>query len=212
MENIYFSQKIEHQLPEWLLYQLWYILSDYDCFRGKRQKCLRIVQRKPPSELVTSFLAEQPVSARIVIQRQCERVVMMLAEEEEDDTEPIDSSTAVTEIGGTKYASLPEAFAAASNYDDTITLLNNTELAEPLSVSLNDHYISHFTLDLNGKTISCNNGNSDTLFVCATLIICDSSSEKLEESRKTPCRPVRAGRKTDSRHSFAAMPGTVEGI
>ncbi len=37
---------------------------------------------------------------------------------------------------------------------DTITLLNNTELAEPLSVPLNDHYISHFTLDLNGKTIS----------------------------------------------------------
>lgn len=63
MENIYFSQKIEHQLPEWLLYQLWYILTDYDCFRSKRQKCLRIVQRKPPLELVMSFLAEQPVSA-----------------------------------------------------------------------------------------------------------------------------------------------------
>ena len=62
MENIYFSRKIEHQLPEWLLYQLWYILSDYDCFRGEQQKCLRIVQRKPPSELVMSFLAEQPVS------------------------------------------------------------------------------------------------------------------------------------------------------
>lgn len=137
-----------------------------------------------------SFLVEQPVSARIVIRRQGERVVMMLAE---DDTEPIDSSTTVTEIGGTKYASLPEAFAAASNYDDTITLLNNTELAEPLSVSLNDHYISHFTLDLNGKTISCNNGNSDTLFVCATLIICDSSSEKLEESQKTLILPTGAG-------------------
>lgn len=118
---------------------------------------------------------------------------MMLAEEEEDDTEPIDSSTAVTEIGGTKYASLPEAFAAASNYDDTITLLNNTELAEPLSVPLNDHYISHFTLDLNGKTISCNNGNSDTLFVCATLIICDSSSEKLEESQKRPADRCEQG-------------------
>lgn len=194
MENIYFSQKIEHQLPEWLLYQLLYILSDYDCFRGERQKCLRIVQRKPPSELVMSFLAEHPVSVRIVIRRQGERVVMMLAEEEEDDTEPIDSSTAVTEIGGTKYASLPEAFAAASNYDDTITLLNNTELAEPLSVPLNDHYISHFTLDLNGKTIICNNGNSDTLFVCATLIICDSSSEKLEGSQKTLILPTGAGR------------------
>lgn len=141
-----------------------------------------------------SFLAEQPVSARIVIRRQGERAVTMLAEEEEDDTEPIDSRTAVTEIGGAKYASLPEAFAAASNYDDTITLLNNTELAEPLSVSLNDHYISHFTLDLNGKTINCNNGNSDMLFVCATLIICDSSSEKLEGSQKTLILPTGAGR------------------
>lgn len=192
MKNVYVSQKIERQLPERVPYQLWYILNDYDCFRGERQECLRIVQRKPPSELVMSFLVEQPVSARIVIRRQGERVVMMLAEE--DDTEPIDSSTAVTEIGGTKYTSLPEAFAAASNYDDTITLLNNTELAEPLSVSLNDHYISHFTLDLNGKTISCNNGNSDTLFVCATLIICDSSSEKLEGSQKTLILPTGAGR------------------
>lgn len=185
---------MERQLPERVPYQLWYILNEYDCFRGERQKCLRIVQNAPPEELVMSFLAEQPVSARIVIRRQCERVVMMLAEEDEDDTEPIDSSTAVAEIGGTKYASLPEAFAAASNYDDTITLLNNTELAEPLSVSLNDHYISHFTLDLNGKTISCNNGNSDTLFVCATLIICDSSSEKLEGSQKTLILPTGAGR------------------
>ena len=113
-------EKIERQLPERVPYQLWYILNDYDYFRGERQECLRIVQRKPPSELVMSFLAEQPVSARIVIRRQGERVVMMLAEEEEDDTEPIDSSTAVAEIGGAKYASLPEAFAAASNYDDTI--------------------------------------------------------------------------------------------
>ena len=63
MENIYFSQKIEHQLPEWVSYQLWYILSDYGCFRGERQKCLRIVQNEPPEELVMSFLAEQPVSA-----------------------------------------------------------------------------------------------------------------------------------------------------
>ena len=84
MKNIYFSQKIEHQLPEWVLYQLWCILNDYDYFRGERQKCLRIVQRKPPSELVMSILAEQPVSARIVIRRQGERVVMMLAEEEEE--------------------------------------------------------------------------------------------------------------------------------
>ena len=59
MKYVYVSQKIEQQLPEWVSYQLWYILSDYGCFRDERQKCLRIV-----------------------IRRQGERVVMMLAEEE----------------------------------------------------------------------------------------------------------------------------------
>ena len=59
-------------------------MNDYDCFRGERQKCLRIVQNEPPEELVMSFLAEQPVSARIVIRRQGERVVIILAEEKEE--------------------------------------------------------------------------------------------------------------------------------
>lgn len=63
MKNVYISQKIERQLPEWVSYQLWYILSDYGCFRGERKKCLRIVQNEPPEELFMSFLAEQPVSA-----------------------------------------------------------------------------------------------------------------------------------------------------
>ena len=63
MKNVYVSQKIERQLPEWVSYQLWNILSDYGCFRGERQQCLRIVQNEPPAELVMSFLAEQPVSA-----------------------------------------------------------------------------------------------------------------------------------------------------
>ena len=83
MKNVYVSQKIEQQLPEQVPYQLWYTLNNYTCSRDERQKCLRIVQRKPPAELVMSFLAEQPVSA-IVIRRQGERVVIMLAEEEEE--------------------------------------------------------------------------------------------------------------------------------
>lgn len=74
-------EKIERQLPERVPYQLWYILNNYTCFHGEQQQCLRIIQRKLPSELVMSFLAEQPVSARIVIRRQGERVVIMLAEE-----------------------------------------------------------------------------------------------------------------------------------
>lgn len=63
MKNVYVSQKIEQQLPEQVPYQLWYTLNNYTCSRDERQKCLRIVQRKPPAELVMSFLAEQPVSA-----------------------------------------------------------------------------------------------------------------------------------------------------
>ena len=63
MKYVYVSQKIEQQLPEWVSYQLWYILSDYGCFRDERQKCLRIVQNEPPEELVRSFLTEQPGSA-----------------------------------------------------------------------------------------------------------------------------------------------------
>ena len=63
MKNVYVSQKIDQLLPEWVPYQLWYTLNDYDCFRGDRQQCLRIVQNEPPEELFMSFLTEQPVSA-----------------------------------------------------------------------------------------------------------------------------------------------------
>ena len=92
MKNVYVSQKIEQKLPEWVPYQLWYTLNDCGCFHGCRQECLfyledgqqclSIVQAEPPARFVISFSAEQPVSACIVIRRQDERVVMMLAEEE----------------------------------------------------------------------------------------------------------------------------------
>ena len=76
------------------------------------------------------------------------------------------------------YVTLEEAFASATGYYDTIKLLDNVALNKPLAVSLNDYYVSHFILDLNGKGIRCNDGDSDTLFVSATLTICDSSSEQ----------------------------------
>ena len=49
---------------------------------------------------------------------------------------------------------------------------------------------------------------SDKLFCGISAL----GRENTVHRRKTPCRPVRAGRETDSRHSFAAMPGTVEGL
>ena len=60
---MFMFRKIERQLPERVPYQLWYTLNNYTCFRGERQKCLRIVQNEPSEELVMSFLTEQPVSA-----------------------------------------------------------------------------------------------------------------------------------------------------
>lgn len=60
---MFMFRKIEWQLPEQVPYQLWYTLNNYTCFRGERQKCLRIVQNEPPEKLVMSFLTEQPVSA-----------------------------------------------------------------------------------------------------------------------------------------------------
>ena len=54
----------------------------------------------------------------------------------------------VAQIGETKYATLTDAIAAAKD-GDTITLLDNVDLTEPLIIK--DKTI---TLDLNGKTIS----------------------------------------------------------
>lgn len=92
MKNVYVSQKIKLLLPEWVPYQLWHTLNGCGCFHGRRldcllypedgQQCLSIVRAEPPARFVLSFSAEQPVSARIVIRRQGERVVMMLAEEQ----------------------------------------------------------------------------------------------------------------------------------
>lgn len=63
---------------------------------------------------------------------------------------------------------------------DTITLLNNVALTKPLSFEQNfTTYTNDFVLDLNGWTISCDNGAMETLYVSeAKLAIRDSSSEK----------------------------------
>ncbi|MBQ8124804.1 MAG: hypothetical protein IJ173_02840 [Kiritimatiellae bacterium] len=56
----------------------------------------------------------------------------------------------VAQIGTTKYGSLAAAFAAAAN-GDTVTMLDNVTLTEPLNVMLGDKAV---TLDLGGKTLA----------------------------------------------------------
>ena len=77
------------------------------------------------------------------------------------------------------YTTLQSAFDNAQDYD-TITLLTDVALTKPLSIELNwTTGADKFTLDLNGRTISCDNGETNTIYVSnARLTICDSSSEK----------------------------------
>ena len=56
----------------------------------------------------------------------------------------------VAQIGETKYATLADAFANAAN-GDTVTMLDDVTLTEPLNVTLGDKAV---TLDLGGKTLA----------------------------------------------------------
>ena len=79
------------------------------------------------------------------------------------------------------YTTLQSAFDNAQDYA-TITLLTDVALAAPLNVKVNyTTFVSTFTLDLNGKKISCSNVDTATVFISATLTICDSSDEKIGE-------------------------------
>ena len=83
----------------------------------------------------------------------------------------------VAKIGDTVYTTLPAAFEAAED-GDTVMLLADVELAETLSIGINDKWASNFVLDLNGKKISCNNSYDATIFTSITLTICDNSEKK----------------------------------
>ena len=76
---------------------------------------------------------------------------------------------------------------------DTITLLNNVALTEPLSIELNwDTGADTFTLDLNGRTISCDNRATETIYVSnARLTICDNSIGKTGEVTQNGVYAVR---------------------
>lgn len=83
----------------------------------------------------------------------------------------------VARVGDVEYATLPAALNAAQDYD-TITLLMDVVLTKTLAVKLNSYWNSNFTLNLNGKTISCNSGETNRIFFSAKLTICDNSSGK----------------------------------
>lgn len=78
------------------------------------------------------------------------------------------------------YTTLQSAFDNAQDYA-VITLLADVQLITPLSIEADDSNPgrNYLTLDLNGKTISCENWQySYTVFTEITFTICDSSSEK----------------------------------
>lgn len=91
------------------------------------------------------------------------------------------------------YNDLKTAVEKADN-DDTIMLLNNVELTEPLSIEADESngWRNNLTLDLNGKTISCSKEDTTTIFTSITLTICDSSNEKTGEITQNAVYAVRA--------------------
>ena len=90
----------------------------------------------------------------------------------------------VARVGGVEYATLPAALNAAEN-GDTITLLTDVVLTKTLAVKLNSYWNSNFTLDLNGKTISCNSGETNTIFFRQSLPFATTAPEKPTRSPKT---------------------------
>ncbi len=90
------------------------------------------------------------------------------------------------------YTTLEDAFDNAQDYA-TITLLTDVVLTELLSIELNwDTGANIFTLDLNGRTISCNSGETETINVSnARLTICDNSSEKTGKVTQNDVYAVR---------------------
>ena len=78
------------------------------------------------------------------------------------------------------YTTLENAFQKADD-NSTITLLADVQLDPPLSIEADDSngYRDYLTLDLNGKTISCENWKYNyTVYSGITLTICDSSEEQ----------------------------------
>ena len=92
----------------------------------------------------------------------------------------------------TYYTTLQSAFDNAQD-GAAITLLTDVALTEPLSIELNwDTGADTFTLDLNGRTISCDNRATETIYVSnARLTICDNSIGKTGEVTQNGVYAVR---------------------
>ncbi len=109
-------------------------------------------------------------------------------------TSAVASVTAKDSTASNYYTTLQGAFDNAQD-DAVITLLTDVELAKTLSIVSDDsnHYANNFTLDLNGKKISCSADDTTTVFTSTTLTICDSSTEKTGEIKQNVVYAVQVG-------------------
>ena len=92
MKNVFISERLAQELPEWVPYLLWYAVADHWETHGEQQvfglirehsmQRIRHTQKFPPHENVVEFPCPDAVDAVIVVRISNTETVMMLAEEE----------------------------------------------------------------------------------------------------------------------------------
>lgn len=94
MKNVFISDRIAKELPEWIPYLLWYAIGDMDVPHGTRQmfelseeggmQRIRHTQTHPAYENVVVFPVDKPIHAVIVVRSGAAETVMMLEQEESE--------------------------------------------------------------------------------------------------------------------------------
>lgn len=92
MKNVFISERLAQELPDWVPYLLWYAIADHWEMHGERQvfelthergmQRIRHTQDFPPYENALEFPCPEAVDAVIVVRISKVKTVMMLAEEE----------------------------------------------------------------------------------------------------------------------------------
>ena len=92
MKNVFISERLAQELPEWVPYLLWYAVADHWETHGEQQvfglirehgmQRIRHAQEFPPYENMVEFPCPEAVDTAIVVRISKVKTVMMLAEEE----------------------------------------------------------------------------------------------------------------------------------
>ncbi|WP_161645944.1 DUF960 family protein [Agathobaculum desmolans] len=94
MKNVFISDRIAKELPEWVPYLLWYAIGDMNVQHGTRQmfelseengmQRIRHTQTYPAYENVVVFPVDKPIHTVIVVRFGETETVMMLEQEESE--------------------------------------------------------------------------------------------------------------------------------